>query len=464
MRALAVTVPILYQWQTEVRTTTNVWKLHPITEGLGGVVHHLVNALDDRGVEITYNTKAVEIVMEDGAVTGVKAEADGEEILFNAKAVVLATGGFGANPEMVCKYREELEGYVTTNHAGATGDGIVMAEAIGADFVDIEQIQIHPTVEQSTAELISESVRGSGAILLNSKGERFTNEMLTRDVVSTNINALEEGYAYVFFDNNLRTHKKAIDKYVNKGIVTEAATLDEMAETLGMDGETLKETITQYNAVVRGETSDLLGRETGLEMEMVEAPFFAIKVSPGIHHTMGGVHINTDAEVIDTEGNAITGLWAAGEVTGGVHGANRLGGNAVADIVIFGRVAGSNAGTYAMEHGGKGHGETVVKQQEEKKTEISEEATAQFVDGTYSAVYSGNNGDVTVTAVVENGFITQITTENEETPMLFQPVNDTLIPSIIYSQSTDVDVISGSTMSSKAVINAMNDIMAQAKQ
>lgn len=339
-----------------------------------------------------------------------------------------------------------------------------MAEAIGADFVDIEQIQIHPTVEQSTAELISESVRGSGAILLNSKGERFTNEMLTRDVVSTNINALEEGYAYVFFDNNLRTHKKAIDKYVNKGIVTEAATLDEMAETLGMDGETLKETITQYNAVVRGETSDSLGRETGLEMEMVEASFFAIKVSPGIHHTMGGVHINTDAEVIDTEGNAITGLWAAGEVTGGVHGANRLGGNAVADIVIFGRVAGSNAGTYAMEHGGKGHGEKVVKQQEEKKTEISEEATAQFVDGTYSAVYSGNNGDVTVTAVVENGFITQITTENEETPMLFKPVNDTLIPSIIYSQSTDVDVISGSTMSSKAVINAMNDIMAQAKQ
>ena len=136
--------------------------------------------------------------------------------LFNAKAVVLATGGFGANAEMVCSYREELEGYVTTNHEGATGDGIIMAEVIGADLTDIDQIQIHPTVEQSTAELISESVRGSGAILLDSKGERFTNEMLTRDVVSANINALEEGYSYVFFDNNLRTHKKAIDKYVNK--------------------------------------------------------------------------------------------------------------------------------------------------------------------------------------------------------------------------------------------------------
>lgn len=137
--------------------------------------------------------------------------------LFNGKTVVLATGGFGANAEMVCSYREELEGYVTTNHEGATGDGIIMAEVIGADLTDIDQIQIHPTVEQSTAELISESVRGSGAILLDSKGERFTNEMLTRDVVSANINALEEGYSYVFFDNNLRTHKKkAIDKYVNK--------------------------------------------------------------------------------------------------------------------------------------------------------------------------------------------------------------------------------------------------------
>ena len=91
---------------------------------------------------------------------------------------------------MVCSYREELEGYVTTNHEGATGDGIIMAEVIGAGLTDIDQIQIHPTVEQSTAELISESVRGSGAILLDSKGERFTNEMLTRDVVSANINAL----------------------------------------------------------------------------------------------------------------------------------------------------------------------------------------------------------------------------------------------------------------------------------
>lgn len=174
--------------------------------------------------------------------------------MFNAKAVVLATVGFGANAEMVCSYIEELEGYVTTNHEGATGDGIIMAEVIGAGLTDIDQIQIHPTVEQSTAELISESVRGSGAILLDSKGERFTNEMLTRDVVSANINALEEGYSYVFFDNNLRTHKKAIDKYVNKGVVTQAATLDEMAVTLGMDADTLKENIAQYNAVVRGET------------------------------------------------------------------------------------------------------------------------------------------------------------------------------------------------------------------
>ena len=130
-----------------------------------------------------------------------------------------------------------------------------MAEVIGADLTDIDQIQIHPTVEQSTAELISESVRGSGAILLDSKGERFTNEMLTRDVVSANINALEEGYSYVFFDNNLRTHKKRqLISMSTKGIVTQAATLDEMAVTLGMDADTLKENIAQYNAVVRGET------------------------------------------------------------------------------------------------------------------------------------------------------------------------------------------------------------------
>ena len=432
----------------------------------GYLVEHLVENLDDRGVEIVYNTKADAFITDaDGKVTGVTAETEDGTVTYHAKSVVLATGGFGANEEMFTKYRPELEGYVTTNHAGATGDGIVMAEKIGAELVDIDQIQIHPTVEQSTAELISESVRGSGAILLNQKGERFTNEMLTRDVVSANINALDEKYAYVFFDNQLRTSKKAIDKYVNKGIVTQADTLEELADELGMDIDALKKSIEDYNAVVRGEKADSLGRETGLEMEFNEAPYYAIKVAPGVHHTMGGVKINTNTEVINTDENVIEGLYAAGEVTGGVHGANRLGGNAVADIVIFGRVAGQNAGKYAMEHDGEGHGEVVKKEEEETtEVEISKDAEAQFKDGTYTAVATGNNGDVKVTAIVENGYITSITSENEETPMIYKPVQEQLIPSIIYNQSIEVDSISGSTMSSNAIKTAMKDIMEQAKK
>ena len=113
-----------------------------------------------------------------------------------------------------------------------------------------------------------------------------------------------------------------------------------------MDIDALKKTIEDYNAVVRGEKADSLGRETGLEMEFNEAPYYAIKVAPGVHHTMGGVKINTNTEVINTDANVIEGLYAAGEVTGGVHGANRLGGNAVADFVVFGRIAGAQAADY----------------------------------------------------------------------------------------------------------------------
>ncbi len=431
----------------------------------GYLVEHLVENLDKRGIEISYNTRATQILMdENGAACGVVAERDGKTYTYDAKAVVLAAGGFGANEEMWTKYRPELKGYVTTNHAGATGDGIVMAQAIGANLVDIEQIQIHPTVEQTTSELISESVRGSGAILLNQQGNRFTNEMLTRDVVSANENALPEGYAYVFFDNNLRTHKKAIDKYDNKGLITSADTLDELASKLGMDGENLKATIADYNAVVRGEKADDLGRTTGLEMEFVEAPYHAIKVAPGIHHTMGGVEINVNAEVINTEGKTITALYAAGEVTGGVHGANRLGGNAVADIVIYGRTAGMNAGKYALANGGVGHGEVVAKSEEAVTFEIKEGLEPKFKDGTYTATATGNNGDVVVTAVVEGGYIVSITTVNEETPMIFKPVQETLIPAIVYNQSAEVDSVAGSSMSSRAVKTAMEQIIAEASK
>ncbi|WP_313132886.1 flavocytochrome c [Anaerocolumna sp.] len=319
-------------------------------EGGAGVGAYLVekfsNNLDSLGIEVMLNTTATEILSENGAVTGIKAEGKEADYTIHAKAVILATGGFGANEELYTKYRPELKGYVTTNTPGATGDGIVMAEAIGANLVDIEQIQTHPTVEQTTSIMITESVRGGGAILVNQEGKRFTNELLTRDVVSDAIVKQEGNYSYIIFDQLLRDNLSAIEKYVENNITQQADTIEELAGLIGADSATLTETLMTWNEAVAAKNDKEFDRTTGMDNDITTGPFYAIKVAPGVHHTMGGVEINTSAEVIATTGTPIPGLFAAGEVTGGVHGANRIGGNAVADIVVFGRVAAASALKY----------------------------------------------------------------------------------------------------------------------
>jgi len=316
--------------------------------GVGGyLVEHFSAKLAELGVETLYDTAATELLTDaEGKICGVKAESKDTVYTFTCKAVILASGGFGANEEMYTQYRPDLKGTVTTNAPGATGDGIVMAQALGADLVDIDQIQLHPTVEQTTSILITESVRGDGAILVNQGGVRFTNELLTRDAVSAAELEQEGQYAYIIFDQNLRDHLKATEKYVKSGITVQADTIEGLAELLNIDPATLAKTLNDWNGYVKDQRDPDFGRSTGMDADLTTPPYYAIKIAPGIHHTMGGVKINTSAQVINTEGKPIPGLFAAGEVTGGVHGGNRLGGNAVADIVIFGRIAAESAIEY----------------------------------------------------------------------------------------------------------------------
>lgn len=310
------------------------------------IVDALIKNVEEQGIEIIYNTEAKEILTVDNAVAGIKAEGKDKNYAINAQAVILATGGFGANEDMYTQYRPELKGFVTTNTPGATGDGITMAEAVGANLVDIEQIQIHPTVEQTTSLLITESVRGGGAILVNKDAKRFGNELLTRDVVSASIIEQEDGYAYTIFDQQLRDSLSAIEKYVENNIVVQADTIEDLAKELGLDEATLVSTVNTWNEAVANQNDAEFGRNTGMEKNISVGPFYAIKIAPGVHHTMGGVEINTNAEVISKEDTVIPGLFAAGEVAGGVHGGNRIGGTAVTDFVVFGRIAGQSAGKF----------------------------------------------------------------------------------------------------------------------
>lgn len=297
--------------------------------------------LTDLGVEAIYDTAATEILMKDGAVAGVKA--DGYTI--NAKAVVIATGGFGANLDMVTELNPNLEGFVTTNAPTITGDGITMAEAVGAATVDMDQIQIHPTVEQTTSALITEGLRGDGAILVNAEGKRFIDEVGTRDVVSAAEVAQTGGYAYLIVDQKMVDDSAVIQGYIKQGLTVTGASVEELAKAMNVDAAALTETMKNWNAAVSAKEDKEFGR-TSFTNPLETAPYFAVKVAPGVHHTMGGISINSNTEVLDAEGNAIAGLYAAGEVAGGVHGANRLGGNAVADVIVFGRIAGQQAASY----------------------------------------------------------------------------------------------------------------------
>ncbi len=306
------------------------------------IVPILEKACADNGVEIIFNAPVTEILMDGGKAVGVKAEG----YTVNAKSVVLACGGFGANLEMVAELKPELKGFVTTNAPGITGDGIKMAQAVGADTVDMDQIQIHPTVEQKTSALITEGLRGDGAILVNAEGLRFCDEVGTRDAVSASELAQTNSNAWLVVDQKMVDASSVIAGYISKGFTVQGDTYADLAKAMGVPEDVLPETMEKWNAAVAAGKDEEFGR-TSFAEALDAAPFYAIQIAPGIHHTMGGVKINTDTQVIGTDGNVIPGLFAAGEVTGGVHGANRLGGNAVADIEVFGKIAGEQAAAYA---------------------------------------------------------------------------------------------------------------------
>ena len=310
------------------------------------IVPILEKNLQDRNVQFLFDTTANEIIMKDGKAVGIKATGkDGNKVTINAKSVVIATGGFGANAEMVEKYKPELKGFATTNAEGAQGQGIDMATAAGAATVDMNQIQIHPTVhieEDGNAHLITEGLRGDGAILVNAEGKRFYDEVSTRDKVSAAIIAQPEKSAWLVVDQSMVDKSAVIAGYIKSGYTVTGATYEELAKAMGVDETTFVSTMNTWNQAVEAK-SDAEFNRTSFANPLTAAPYYAIKITPAVHHTMGGIVINPKAEVLNEKGEVISGLFAAGEVTGGVHGANRLGGNAVADFTVFGRIAGQSA-------------------------------------------------------------------------------------------------------------------------
>lgn len=320
-------------------------------QGGAAVGAHMVSVMEAEalkiGVDLRKNSKVIDIIKEENKPAGVVVETNGQRYTIAAKAVIIATGGFGANPDMVVKYKPELEGFGTTNHKGATGDAFAWIEKFGGALTQMDEIQTHPTVVPGNGLMITEAVRGNGAIMVNREGNRFCSEMATRDVMSKAILNQTGKTAYLVFDMGVRKSLKAIEGYVKQGLLTEGETPEALAQKLGIPAESFASTIASYNQIQASGNDAEFGRKASeMPRPLTEGPYYAVEVGPAIHHTMGGIKITPNAEVLDTNGNVIPGLYAAGEVTGGVHGGNRLGGNAVADICVYGKIAADSALEY----------------------------------------------------------------------------------------------------------------------
>ena len=318
-------------------------------------------------IQVLTDTQATDLLQDKGRITGVTAKHFGQQVILNAKdGVVIATGGFGAN----IKFRQEVNTGVwksvkldnsigcTNIQKAAQGEGLLIAKKHGADLINLDDIQIHPCGTPGTG--LMENIRTSGRnrIFVNVDGDRFVNEGAARDVLAGAIFAQPKSTYYVVVNKVRYPSRDWVDangatiaNMVALGSVIEAKTLDELAQKTGMKAADLKKSIDDYNAVVSGKAKDKFGFEANNKADklMTEGPWYACKKVPTVHHTMGGIKINTKAEVLNTSGKVIPGLYASGEVTGGIHGSNRLGGNAIADVMVYGRTAGTNAANFAAQ-------------------------------------------------------------------------------------------------------------------
>lgn len=308
---------------------------------------------DALGIPVITNMKAEELIKDkSGRVVGVKATMNGASYTFNAKGgVVLATGGFGANPEMVKKYNPKIdERFKTTDAPGTTGEALYMAERAGAQLVNMGYIQTYPICDpiSGVIELIADA-RFDGAIMLNQEGKRFVEELQRRDVLSEAILKQTGGYCWVLWNdkigsisNTVKEHPTEYEAFTKQGIMATCDDLKCVADFTKIPFDSLKGTVNRVSSMTgKGNDKDFNHR-SGL-VDMTQGKYYVIKAVPSVHHTMGGVRINEKAQALTAEGKAIPGLWAAGEVTGVTHGTNRLGGNAYTDIIVFGRIAGKAA-------------------------------------------------------------------------------------------------------------------------
>lgn len=307
---------------------------------------------NNKGITVLTEAKADDFIVENGKIVGVKTIGRTEDAVIRAnRGVILATGGYGADIEVRQQYVPKLTDMIpTTNHPGATAEGLKLAEKYGANLLGLENIQLLPSGDPITGSL-SGSIgnRVEERIYVNKLGKRFVAEDARRDVMTNALFEQKDAFMWVVMDstacpqgeNTKNNFNETLSELLAQGRAFKGDTVEELAKKIGLDPIVLQETLDEYNKSVDTKNDKFGKKLFGNRIE--KGPFYAGGRVPTVHHTMGGVQINEKTQVLDKDGKIISGLYAAGEVTGGIHGANRLGGNALADITVFGRIAGEEA-------------------------------------------------------------------------------------------------------------------------
>ncbi|MCR5288736.1 MAG: FAD-dependent oxidoreductase [Treponema sp.] len=327
-----------------------------------GYIQAFRDTLAQRNDKITIltDTEGKSLIVENGEVTGVNAVGrKGNKVTLHAtKGVIMATGGFAGNVDLRMKYCQSdkwpdlSDKVITTNMPGVTGDGIRMVQDAGAHLINMDQIQLLPYANPWTGATSDITLTYSASMYINKNGQRFVREDGRRDEMSLAIIAQPEGLMYQLFSADAvpdpakgRTlGGKAPAYYLDNHLAgyVSAPTLAELAKTLNMDPVVLQKTVDDFNSYVDEKAKDPFGRIT-FTKKLVTGPWYAYPRKPAAHHTMGGVDIDESTHALREDGSIIKGLYCAGEITGNIHGANRLGGNAIVDFCVFGRIAGTNA-------------------------------------------------------------------------------------------------------------------------
>lgn len=443
------------------------YRMHLAEGGGAGMTQKLIENLNqDENIEVLVNSPAIELAVEDGVVVGAFVSRDNTDtILIRAENTVLATSGFAANKEMLEEYIPEMVDAYPLVAPGATGEGIIWGQNLGAEVENMKAYQGHGVYSEELGKSVDLNILYRGGILVNTTGHRFTNEHKGYSELSPEVLAQPTNHVYMIFNKANADETSAFQEYVDKGIVTEAASMEEMAAKLNLDWNNLKASVEDYtNGIKTGQ--DSLNRT--FFPEHFDGPYYALKITADLRHTQGGLVTDVVGQVLKTDGTLIKGLYAAGGVMEGFSdtaGPGYMSGNGLLQAFVFGRLAGKMAATTKREEAKVVAMEFEEEPEEEKPAESEKpDSSTVYTDGVYEGVGQGFHGDIKVKVTVAGGKIKSVDVlEQSETETIYKAAEKPVIDAIIANNSYAVDAVSGSTFSSKGIMSAVENALEAAK-